>query len=103
MRARVWDTVSLAVITAGALGSALVHSRLPQRIATHFDIRGNPDGWMPRDVGAFFLPAFTLVLWIVVRLSRRILPAKDKARLDPGLLALTAALLVTFMTAVHAI
>ncbi len=41
------------------LGLALVqaarhHATLPERVATHFDVRGQPDDWMSRDAHAAF-------------------------------------------------
>ena len=42
------------------LGLAL-WNRLPDTVATHFDINGDPDGWSSKAVAVFGLPAFLTV------------------------------------------
>ncbi|MFL5620454.1 MAG: DUF1648 domain-containing protein [Gemmatimonadaceae bacterium] len=54
---------SLLLALAGVVASLAVYRRLPGTMAVHWDIDGNPNGWMPRAVGAFFAPVFLLVLW----------------------------------------
>ena len=51
-----------ACITAlpALLGLAL-WSRLPDTVATHFDINGDPDGWSSKAFAVFGLPAFLTV------------------------------------------
>lgn len=39
------------------LGSVLVHGKLPERVPTHWNLRGQVDGHGPRAVAAFALPA----------------------------------------------
>ena len=41
---------------------ALVYKRLPETIATHFDLNGNPDGWSSRAFAVFGLPAILLAV-----------------------------------------
>ena len=41
---------------------ALVYKRLPEMIATHFDLNGNPDGWSSRAFAVFGLPAILLAV-----------------------------------------
>jgi ABC-type Fe3+ transport system permease subunit len=41
--------VLLVLLCAGFIGYIVVSSRqLPERVATHFDLRGEPDSWMSR-------------------------------------------------------
>ena len=44
------------------LVGALVYSRLPENIATHFDLQGNPDGWSGRAFAVFGLPGILLAV-----------------------------------------
>ena len=41
---------------------ALVYKRLPETIATHFDLNGNPDGWSSRAFAVCGLPAILLAV-----------------------------------------
>jgi uncharacterized membrane protein len=64
----------LLLSALGAFASASVYSRLPDSMAVHWDLDGNPNGWMPRPIGAFFSPVFILVLGQIMRLVPRIDP-----------------------------
>jgi uncharacterized membrane protein len=103
MRTRIWDTVSVASLAVAAAVTALVYERLPDPLPTHFDIHGTPNGWMPRAAGAWFMPAFALALWAIVRFVPRLLPKRDKARIDPTIMALVAALVTVVLCAVHGV
>ena len=67
-----WYPVLLALV--GVAASLAVYGRLPERMAVHWDLDGNPNGWMPRAFGAFFAPVFLLVLWQLMRILPRIDP-----------------------------
>jgi uncharacterized membrane protein len=75
---RKWYPILLAVI--GVLMSLAVYSRLPDTIAVHWDLDGNPNGWLPRAIGAFFAPVFLLVLWGLMRLAPRLDPREENYR-----------------------
>jgi uncharacterized membrane protein len=44
------------------IAGALVYSRLPETVATHFSFDGTPNGWSSRAVAAFGLPGFMLIM-----------------------------------------
>jgi uncharacterized membrane protein len=71
---RRWYPIALALI--GVVASLAVYRRLPESMAVHWDIDGNPNGWMPRAFGAFFLPVLLLVLWQLMRILPRIDPRR---------------------------
>lgn len=101
MTVRRMDMLSVGVIGLGAALTAAVYERLPLRMATHFDLNGQPNGWMPREMGAWLCPAIALGLWALLRFLPRILPKKEASRLGGGTPALMAALTVSFVVAVH--
>lgn len=101
MALRRMDAFSLGVIGLSAGLTALVYERLPERLATHFDLQGNANGWMSRAVGAWFVPVFALGLWAFVRFVPRILPSQERKRLGETSAALMAAMTTAFMAAVH--
>jgi uncharacterized membrane protein len=95
------DIVSLAALGLSALATVAVFDKLPDPMATHFDIHGTPNGWMSRAMGAWFMPVFGAVLWVVMRFAASVLPAADKKRIADGSMALVAAITVVFMTVIH--
>ena len=101
MALRRMDAVSLGVIGLGAALTAAVYDRLPERVATHFDLAGNPNGWMSRAAAAAFTPLLAVGLWAFLRFLPRILPATDRKRLGEGAAASMAALTVTIVIAAH--
>ncbi|MDB4914618.1 MAG: SdpI family protein [Gemmatimonadetes bacterium] len=70
-----WYPLALALLAT--IISAAVLTRLPERMVVHWDMDGNPNGWMPRIVGAFFSPAMMLVMWLVLRAAPSIDPRGD--------------------------
>jgi uncharacterized membrane protein len=101
MGLRRMDMVSIGVIGLTSALTAAVYERLPERMATHFDLEGNANGWMPRAMGAWFAPVFALGLWAFVRFVPSILPKSDRKRLGETSAPLVAALTVFFMAAIH--
>jgi uncharacterized membrane protein len=101
--ARLWDVLALASIGSAGAASAALYSRLPERVATHFDLHGNADGWMSRPWAAAFMPVVALGLWALVRFAPRVLPRSDEKRLETSIVALVAALTAIFMAAIHVV
>src|SRR5215208_6090283 len=59
-----------------AVASVVVFPRLPATMAVHWDLDGNPNGWMPRVVGAFFGPVIVLAVALGVPVPiDRVVPA----------------------------
>lgn len=97
-----WDVVAAGALGSALLATAFVYEKLPDPIATHFDLHGNPDGWMSRPWGAWFIPSFALVLWAVVRFLPAVLPRTEKQRLgSSAVVPLVASLVAVFMAMVH--
>ena len=53
------------------LVGALVYSRLPEQVATHFDLQGNPDGWSSRPFAVFGLPGILLAVNLLIPFALR--------------------------------
>ena len=98
---RRWYPLLLALI--GAAASLAVFRRLPETMAIHWDIDGNPNGWMPRAFGAFFGPVFVIVLWQLMRVLPRIDPREPNyARFGDAYDTIVAAILLLVL-ATHGI
>ncbi len=68
-------TTLLCLLPAAA--GLLVYDRLPERIATHFGINGEPNGWSGRAFAVFFIPVFMAVINLVVQLALNADPKKQ--------------------------
>src|SRR5689334_9332608 len=91
-----WYPVGLALVAAAM--SAAVYSRLPETMAVHWDLDGNPNGWMPRAVGAAFGPVMILLLGFVMRFVPRIDPrAENYARFREAYEVIVASVLVLLL------
>ena len=98
---RKWYPLLLAAV--GVAMSLAVYSRLPETIATHWDLDGNPNGWMPRPVGAFFSPVFLLLLWGVMRLAPRLDPREENYRRFSGAYETIVASVLLLLLVTHGI
>lgn len=54
-----------------------VYPFLPEQIPTHWNIRGEVDGWSPRWPGAFFTPALAVGVWLLMQLLPRLDPRRE--------------------------
>lgn len=103
MSSKHYDGLALAAIGAAAAASIALYDELPDRVATHFDIHGQANGWMSRPLAAAFVPAMAFATWALLRGLPRVLPIADRERLRGGALPLVAALTAVFMAAVHVV
>ncbi len=72
---RKWFGLALA---AGAIVfTAVVYNQLPDQIPTHWNIRGEVDGWSSRARGAFMLPAMAVGIWLLMRFLPKIDPRRQ--------------------------
>jgi uncharacterized membrane protein len=91
-----WYPVVLALVAAAM--SAAVYTRLPETMAVHWDLDGNPNGWMPRAVGAAFGPVMILLLGFLMRVVPRIDPrAENYARFGEAYEVIVASVLVLML------
>lgn len=98
---RRWYPFLLALLAA-AISFAL-YPLLPEQMTTHWDADGNPNGWMPRTVGAFFMPVMILLVGGILRLAPRIDPRRENYARFQGAYELTIAVVLLFLFAVHLI
>ena len=101
MALRRMDMFSLGVIALTSAVTMAVYDRLPEQVATHFDLAGDANGWMSRPAAASFGTMVALLLWALLRLLPRVLPATERKRLGESTAALVAALTVLFLASIH--
>lgn len=102
MRVRFADIVSVLALIFVGFYTFAHFDELPARVATHFDIHGKANGWMSRDLAAWFMPIFALVLWLFVRFVGGLIPrVGDKPRADDSSIAAVSMLTTLLMAALH--
>jgi hypothetical protein len=81
------QVIFLALVACAIAQALWQHGRLPERVATHFNAAGTPNGWMTRDgetawhvgVVLFMAALFEGIAWAGARLPRELinLPHRD--------------------------
>ncbi len=73
--------IPLLIVVAAVIASAVVYSRLPATIPTHWELSPHPpgtmpqpNGWSSRMVGAWALPVFLVGMWALLRVLPKIDP-----------------------------
>lgn len=92
---------ALIPIAVAWVFSAVVYSRLPDRIPVHWDWSGQPDRWGSRLEGAFLMPAVALLLWGLLRWLPKIDPRRANYERFRGTYDLVVAVILTFMAGIH--
>jgi uncharacterized membrane protein len=98
-----YDAASAALLIGTVALTAALHSSLPAVIPTHFDLHGVPNGWMPRAVGAWLLPATAAGVAALLRFGPLLLPSAWRARLEQSPTAPIVTLLVALFGALQCV
>jgi uncharacterized membrane protein len=100
---RLADATSLALVV-GTFGlTAAVYRSLPERIPTHFDLRGVPNGWMSRPLGAWLLPVLVLAVAALLRFGAVLLPSAWRMRLEKSPTAWIVVVLIGLFCAMQCV
>jgi uncharacterized membrane protein len=57
--------ISLVLVILTILPGVVYYPRLPDRVPIHWNFRGEADSFAPKMVGAFLLPAISLLVLII--------------------------------------
>ena len=66
MNSRMTQWISLGLVLLALLVSAMLYGRLPELVATHFNLAGEPDRWSDPLTAAVATPAFMVLLWLML-------------------------------------
>ena len=94
-----WFGFGLAVLAAVA--SVLVFDRLPPEVTTHWNFRGQPDGWSSRTTAALFGPLAILGLTVIVWVLPIIDPKRENYPKFAAVFGLLVNVLIVFLLVVH--
>lgn len=92
-----------ALVGLMVLLSLAVWSQLPDRIPTHWNLRGEVDGWSGRFTGAFMAPMIGLAVWLLLPALRRLDPRKANYERFRDTFFVIVNCVVLFIAAVHAL
>lgn len=95
--------ISLMIVVAAFIVSAVVYPRLPATIPTHWDLSGQPNGWSSRFWGAWLIPIFLLGMWALVRVLPRIDPRGSNYAKFGGTFEAIIDAIMLFMLALHVV
>src|SRR5262245_25203021 len=90
-------------IAAALIFSGVVYSKLPAQIATHFNVRGEPDKWSSRGVAALMMPVFSVFLLGIFNLIPRIMPRRENFAAFEDSYWLIVNLAIAFVCALHVV
>ena len=96
-RVDLYSAITMLFVAAMWAASAVLYPRLPANIPTHWGIDGRVDGYGPRWVGLFLLPAFALGMLGLLRLLPVLSPKGFEVEsFRPTYLLITAVVIGTF-------
>lgn len=72
------EIVSILLVLAGVITSAVSFGRLPARVVSHWNVYGVPDGWMSRELHAILFPGILLGLYLLLLFMPSLDPKKDR-------------------------
>ena len=98
---RKWYPILPIAIAVAA--SIYVYPHLPDRVPTHYDIRGAPNAYGPKWIATVIFPAMLLVLWGILRGLPKIDPRRANYARMQSTYDLVVNLVVTMVTALHLI
>ncbi len=68
------EVLMIALILAPLAYITLIWNELPTEIATHYNMSGNPDGWMRKETATLFLGLLSVFLYLALRFLPKIDP-----------------------------
>jgi uncharacterized membrane protein len=95
--------LGVAFIAATMIFSLIVFNQLPAQVATHFNARGQPDGWSSRAFASFLLPLIAVGLVFVLNTLPRILPRHENFQQFENTYWLMCNLVIGLLCALHVV
>ncbi len=96
---RKWYPVLLVAIAT--IASIIVYPKLPDRVPTHFDLRGNPNAYGPKWVPTVIFPVMILALWGLMRGLPKIDPRRANYARMQDTYDLVVNVVLTMLAALH--
>ena len=101
MSTRTTIIIVLIMIAAGTLAGLLLWNRLPDQMASHWNINDQVDGYMPKFWGVFLLPLITLGIFVLLLVVPSMDPLKANIAQFREAFNLFIVLMVAFMLYIY--
>jgi len=103
MSTRTTTIMVLLMIVGATLAGLLLWNRLPDQMASHWNVNDQVDGYMSRFWGVFLMPVLTLGMFLLFLLIPNIDPLKANIAQFRDAFNLFIVLIVAFMVYIHAL
>ena len=94
---RKMQIIAVALVALTFIAAYLAYPLMPARVASHWDINGNVNGYMPRDAGTYFVPVLGAAILALMYVLPLIDPKKKNYRKFQAEYDELVALIVGFM------
>jgi uncharacterized membrane protein len=101
MSTRTTAIIVLTLIAAATLAGLVLWNRLPDQMASHWNVNDQVDGYMPKFWGVFMMPLVTLGLFLLFLVIPSIDPLKANIAKFRDAFNLFIVLIVAFMLYIH--
>ena len=103
MSTRTTTIIVLLMLIAGAAAGLLLWNRLPDQMASHWDINDQVNGYMPKVWGVFMMPLIVLGMSVLFLIIPNIDPLKANIAQFREAFNLFIVLITAFMLYIHAL
>ena len=93
-----WGVLVLALMFAYSIW---LYPNLPEQVPTHWNWKGEVDGWSSKPFGAFFLPSMTVILWLVLLVLPWLSPRGFKVEAFRPIYNIIVLMMVVLMAYIH--
>lgn len=95
--------IPLLLVLAAVALSIFYYPQLPERMATHWGASGKANGYSSRLWGAWMLPLFMALIWIILRAIPHIDPRRANYAKFSGMYDALVILILAFMLLIHVV
>jgi uncharacterized membrane protein len=96
-----WKFLGPVIVGGMMLFSLAVWGMLPEQVPSHWNFRGEVDGWMARDQAVLFLPGIALALWLFLPMLRKLDPRRENYERFEETFWIFINVIVLFMAIIH--
>lgn len=97
------DWPLILIILCSFIAGAVLYSRLPEQVPSHWNFKGEIDSYSSRFWGAFGIPLMTAVIYVLMLVLPLIDPRRGNYQKFEGVYRIFKSVMVIFMTGVYLI